>query len=91
MTEALVLFACLNQTGCTETYSAYYHSNPLFRETITYSEAKMKKELGSTVGNTVFPFIYFFAGRPLRARVNKEIEIKLENDRTVYVTFTKGF
>lgn len=62
MSEFLVLFACLNSTGCHESVSHYFEQNPQVYETIKKRQKKTEKLVGHRVVVLTMPFLYVAAG-----------------------------
>jgi hypothetical protein len=84
--ESLVLFSCLNNTGCQEASSNYYATHPSLKEIVDENETKAKNIAGSFLVEYAFPIIGTAAKKEVYFKVNREFSIKfneLEN-RIVY-------
>lgn len=77
LSEALVIFACINSTGCQETSTHYYNTHPDFRELIEKDEKKLEKLIGPMVITTVGPIIYAAAGGTGTIQLNKYFSLQL--------------
>jgi hypothetical protein len=88
--EALVIFACLNSTGCGPTSSHYYNTNPAVREVVERHEKNIEKFLGPTVVTTVGPFLYAAAGGTGTIHLNKYFNLQLSKQVGILI-FSKEF
>lgn len=81
MAELLVLFACLNNTGCSETSSQYYNQNPEFRELMDLREYQIKKAVGPVVTQYWAPIMWAAAGQQSTIRLSGRfyIDFKISN------------
>jgi hypothetical protein len=71
MAELLVLFACLNNTGCSETSSQYYSQHPEFQEFVKTQENNIKQAVGPIITQYGFPIMYAAAGKEATIRLSK--------------------
>jgi hypothetical protein len=76
MEEILVIFACLNSTGCTETSGLYFNTHPEVREIAHRGERLAKKYVGPFVIESVGPFIMVAAGGSGTIRLNKYFSLQ---------------
>lgn len=83
--EALVIFACLNSTGCQETSSHYYNTNPAFREVVEQNEKKVEKFVGPAVLQTVGPLLYAAAGGTGTVRLDKNFSLQISTKKGMIV------
>ena len=82
--EALVIFACLNSTGCSETSAHYFNTHPEARKVIKNGEEKIKYYVGPTLITTVGPFIYAAAGGTGTVRLNRYFSLQIsKNQNTI--------
>lgn len=83
--EALVLFACLNSTGCSETSTHYYNTHPEVREMIQKNEQKIERFIGPTLIQTLGPVLYIAAGKSGTMRINKYLSLQLSSQTSTLV------
>lgn len=88
--EALVVFACLNSTGCSETSSHYYNTHPDVRELVERNEKKIEKFIGPQIIATFGPMIYVAAGGTGTVRLNKFFSLQINHEKGTLV-FGKEF
>ncbi len=70
MAEILVLFACWNNTGCSETSSQYYSSHPEFREFVKDKENRIKEAAGPLITEYAAPILWAAAGQEATTRLS---------------------
>lgn len=90
LAEGLVLFACLNSTGCSETSSHYYNTHPHIQEIVQDSEQKVAKFVGPTVVTLVGPLIYAAAGGTGTLRLNRVFSLQVST-KSGKLVFGKEF
>lgn len=90
LAEALVIFSCVNSTGCKETSAQYYSTHPELKEMVEHNEYKIKKYLGPTIIQVYGPMIYVVAGGTGTVRLNKFFSLQLSSQKTA-VLFSKDF
>lgn len=88
--EALVIFACLNSTGCQETSTHYYNTHPEFREIVERNEKKVEKFVGPKIIAIFGPMIYVAAGGTGTVRLDKYLSLQLNHQQGTLV-FNKEF
>ncbi len=92
--ELLVIFACVNSTGCSETSSAYYNIHPeiqqMVEETGEHIRIRAEKYVGPIVIQTVGPMIYAAAGGTGTIRFSKNISVQ-GNKKDLKLTFGMEF
>lgn len=76
MEELLVVFACLNSSGCSETSNVYYQTHPEVREMIQDKERSIKKYAGPVMIETVGPMIVVFSGGTGNLRLNHLLSLQ---------------
>ena len=86
--EALTIFSCFNNSGCSETSSAYYSTHPSFRELIETSENNIRGLVGSYVVEYATPLIGTMAKREVYFKINRNLSMKL-NEKTSEIVYTK--
>jgi uncharacterized protein (DUF1697 family) len=90
MQEIILIFACLNKTGCEETYKAYYKNNPTLVEMVKDNEQRAKVLLKPYAVDQVLPFIMAATGQEVIFNLDKNFTIKNYKNIT-QLTFKKEF
>ena len=90
MEEFLVIFACLNSTGCSETSHHYYSTHPQVQEAVKRGERIAKKYIGPVIIETVGPTLLFVAGGTGHVRLHSNISLKINQDGAI-LGFVKEF
>lgn len=90
MGEFLVIFACLNSTGCKETSTHYYNTHPQMQEIIKTQERKVKRIVGPVFVETFVPMIAFSLGGTGSVRLNKYFNLQINKETTI-LGFSKEF
>lgn len=62
MTELLVILACTQGSGCSNTATAYYYSNPNLIELVKTKQAKVTQTLGA-YAPYITPMIVFYKNK----------------------------
>lgn len=88
--EALVIFACVNSTGCSETSSQYYATHPEFRSFVEYEEKRIRNYVGPQVLDTVGPVLFVVAGGTGTIRLNQYFGLQFSRSNGT-LTFKKEF
>lgn len=88
--EALVIFACMNSTGCAETSSQYYVVHPEVKRYIQHKENAAKNYVGPGVIETIGPFVYVAMGGTGNLRISKNFSFQLKREESM-LTFRKDF
>jgi len=60
--EALVIFACINNTGCTETSNQYFIYRPDVKRYIDHTGETARQFIGPKIVDTVGPALFVVAG-----------------------------
>lgn len=81
--EALVAFACINSTGCSETSSAYYNNNPEIKEMVKVAESQVNNFIGPTIVATLGPTIYVVAGGTGTIRLHRTLSLQVNKKQSV--------
>lgn len=88
--EALVIFACVNSSGCSETSSHYFNTHPEVREIVKRNERIVEKFIGPYVIQTAGPLLYVVAGGTGTVRLSKYFNLQLSTQKSTLV-FSKEF
>lgn len=81
LSEALVIFACINSTGCSETSSHYYNTHPEIREIVQKHEKLAEKYIGPVVIQTVGPVLYIASGGTGTIRLSRNWSLQLNQEK----------
>lgn len=88
LAEALVLFSCLNNTGCSDTSNLYFGQNPEVRQMIDKNLSQARDFVGPKVVDTVGPFLFLAAGGVGVIKLNKSFSV---NGNRTGATLIFGF
>lgn len=83
MPELLVLFACANHTGCSETSSQYYIQHPEFREFVETQGNRIKEAVPAIVTEYMAPVLWAAAGQEATTRISTRFYLTFKLDRQV--------
>jgi len=90
MGEFLVIFACLNSTGCKETSTHYYNTHPQMQEIIKANEQRIKHYIGPVFVETFAPMLAFSLGGTGNIRLNKYFNLQINKDSNI-LGFSREF
>lgn len=88
--EVLVIFACINSTGCQETSSQYYITNPEARKFLTKNEKRLKDLMGPYLMEIIGPALYVVAGGTSTVKISKHFSLQTDK-KNVILSFRKDF
>ena len=91
MQELLVVFACLNSTGCSETSNAYYQAHPEFQEMLRVNERRLKNFVGPTIVESSAPFLFVAAGGTGNFKLYGDFSLQIHQYKNTLLLFNKGF
>lgn len=91
MQEMLVIFACLNNYGCSETSSTYYHFHPELREVVEYNERKIRNYIGPKIMDNVAPFVFAAAGGTGSVKLSEYIRFEMQKTEGFKLVYSRGF
>lgn len=60
--EALVIFACINNAGCTETSNQYFVYRPDVKQYIDHTGERARQFIGPKIVDTFGPMLFVVAG-----------------------------
>lgn len=83
MPELLVMFACLNRTGCSETSSQYYVQHPEFQEFVRTQENRIRESVGPIVVQYAAPVMWAAAGQEATTRISTRFYLTFKYDHQV--------
>lgn len=87
--ELLVMLACAQNSGCTETTNAYYATNPAVKERIKHGERKVKTLAGPTAV-ALSPIVIFTVKKQATINLNKyfSLQIDRKQDSIILLKFS---
>jgi hypothetical protein len=91
MQELLVIFACLNSTGCSQTSNAYYHYHPEMRKMVEYNEQQLRNFVGPTVVEYSAPFLFVAAGGTGNFKIHGGFSFQVKQYTSPTLVYSKGF
>ncbi len=90
LSEALVIFACVNSTGCSETSSHYYNTHPEIREIVKYNEKRIERFIEPTFIQVTGPIMFAAAGGTGTVRLNRYFSLQMNTKKGILM-FNKDF
>lgn len=90
LSEALVIFACVNSTGCSPTSSLYYNTHPELKEFVDKTQIKVVEFVGPMTIQTLGPVLYMAAGGTGTVRLDKYFSLQLKSNKAG-ILFGKDF
>ena len=81
--ELLVVLACLNSKGCSETSGHYYNTHPEVKELVKEGKDSINAVLGRKFVDIVGPFILVTAGGSGTIRISKGLSLQGNKEKTV--------
>lgn len=91
MQEMLVIFACMNNHGCSETSSTYYHFHPELREVVEYSERKIRSYVNPFIMDNVAPFAFAAAGGTGSVKISANFRLEIRKTEGTKLVYSRGF
>lgn len=80
LSEALVIFACVNSTGCPETSSLYFSQNPELKKSLDQKAESIRQYVGPNFVDVVGPALFVVAGGTGTIKINKYFSLQLKKD-----------
>lgn len=62
LAEALVIFACVNNSGCSDTSNLYFGQNPQIKSIIDMDAKEIRQFIGPKIVDVFGPFLFLAAG-----------------------------
>lgn len=81
--EALLVFACINGTGCQETSSQYYATHEEVREIGKNGEQKLTKYVGPAAIQVIGPMVFIAAGGTGTVRIDKYFGLQVSSKSSI--------
>lgn len=91
MMEFLVLVACLNGKGCSETSNAYYKAHPELQEMVHQNEKKIKDFCGPIIVESAAPIAFVAAGGTGNFKLYGNFSLEVKQYTQPMLVFSKGF
>lgn len=88
--EALVIFACMNGTGCTETSNQYFVVHPEVKQYIDREGQDLRKLFGPNLVDTAGPMLFVIAGGTGTIKLTKYFSLQA-NKQSGIISFRKDF
>lgn len=80
LSEALVIFACINSTGCTETSNLYFHQHPDVKKLIDTNAESARQYIGPRIVDTAAPMLFVIAGGTGVVHLQKHFDLRISKD-----------
>lgn len=88
--ELLVLLACSQNAGCSDTTSQYFEANPKARQIVYEHRDKMKRVLPPSIVS-ITPVALFLVRQKGNFYVTRNISLQLLEQDRLFVVFKKSF
>jgi hypothetical protein len=75
LAEALVIFACVNNTGCPDTSNLYFSQNPQIKSMIDKDAMELRQFVGPKIVDIVGQFLFLAAGGNGVIRLDKNLSL----------------
>ena len=75
LAEALVIFACVNNTGCSDTSNLYFGQNPEVKTMIDQKLTQARDFVGPKVVDVVGPLLFLAAGGVGVIKLNEDFSV----------------
>lgn len=81
--EALVIFACLSGSGCTETSGLYFSQNPEVKRMVDEDAQEVERVIGPKFVDTVGPFLFLAAGGNGMFKIDKNFSVNVNRGGSI--------
>lgn len=89
--EGLVVFSCINQTGCEESTKGYFYYNPTVLQMVEKNEQEVRKYVNPYILEYLLPVMGAFVNNAeFSLKVNKHLTFVSKSD-TIKVIINKEF
>ena len=88
--EALVIFACVNSSGCTETSDQYLVIHPEVKKYMDKEGQDLRKMIGPQFVDTVGPVLFVMVGGTGVIHITRDFNLQVAKDKGT-LTYTWGF
>lgn len=76
LAEALVIFACVNNSGCTETSNLYFSQNPGTKHYLEVEGEEARQFLGPRLVDDMGPILFFIGGGTSTIRLSDHLSLQ---------------
>lgn len=83
--EALVIFACFNSTGCTQTSTQYFNTHPEVKEMLELHEKNITRKAGPFMVKFVGPLMFAAAGGTGTIRMDSNFSLQANTKQCTLV------
>ena len=90
MEELLVIFACLNNTGCPEVSGHYYNTHPHARDIFRNGERVVEEYAGPVVLATIGPAVVYSIGGSGNIHLYQNFSLQISK-KNVILGYTREF
>jgi len=91
MMEFLVLVACMNGKGCSQTSNAYYKAHPELQEMVRKNEEKIKDYCGPIIVEAAAPVAFVAAGGTGNFKIYKNLSLEVKQFVNPTLVYSVGF
>lgn len=88
--EALVIFACLNSSGCSETSNQYFALHPEVKRTIEKKGQDVRRMIGPQIVDSTGPMVFFIAGGTGVIHLTRRLNLQM-NKQSGMIIFSKDY
>lgn len=81
--EALVIFACVNSTGCSQTADLYFSQHQELKHEIEEDAKAAREYVGPKIVDTVGPMLVFVAGGTGTIHLHNHLDLRIQKDNSV--------
>lgn len=79
--EALVIFACASNHGCSETVSLYSSQHPDLAKNVEQGTRQLIKAVGPTTVSTLSPIVLYFSGGTSNIKLYESFYLQLSRQQ----------
>lgn len=80
LSEVLVIFACVNSTGCNETSDLYFFQNPEIKKQIDKEGRIIRNYVGPGLVDTIGPALFVVGGGTGVVHIRKQLDLQIRRD-----------
>lgn len=85
LAEALVIFACVNNTGCSDTSNLYFGQNPQVKSIIDKDAKEARDFIGPKTVDIIGPFLFLAAGGNGVIKIDKNFSVNANKSGGVII------
>jgi hypothetical protein len=82
--EAIVIFACINSTGCSETSNLYFQQNPDIKRQVDKDAENIREYIGPRVVDNFGPILFIFAGGTGTIHIHDHIDLRINKTSGIF-------